>query len=54
VAFDPDGLGEIRLPNYLETILYRIVCESIRNVVKHAKAKSVRVRHDRVAVLERG
>ena len=43
MAFDHAALGEARLPNYLETIVYRVVCESIHNVVKHAKAKSVSV-----------
>jgi signal transduction histidine kinase len=36
-------LGEERLPSEIETALYRIVQESLTNVVKHARASSVSV-----------
>jgi signal transduction histidine kinase len=36
-------LGEERLPSEVETALYRIVQESLTNVVKHARASSVSV-----------
>jgi signal transduction histidine kinase len=36
-------LGERRLPSEIETALYRIVQESLTNVVKHARASSVSV-----------
>jgi signal transduction histidine kinase len=36
-------LGEKRLPSEIETALYRIVQESLTNVVKHARASSVSV-----------
>jgi signal transduction histidine kinase len=36
-------LGENRLPSEIETALYRIVQESLTNVVKHARASSVSV-----------
>ena len=36
-------LGEERLPSEIETALYRIVQESLTNVVKHARAGSVSV-----------
>jgi signal transduction histidine kinase len=37
------GLGETRLPSEVETTLYRIVQESLTNIVKHAKARSVSI-----------
>ncbi len=41
------GLGlEVRLPQEVETILYRITQESLNNVAKHAKAGHVRVTVD--------
>jgi signal transduction histidine kinase len=41
------GLGlEVRLPQEVETILYRITQESLNNVAKHAKAEHVRVTVD--------
>jgi signal transduction histidine kinase len=41
------GLGlEVRLPQEVETILYRITQESLNNVAKHAKAAHVRVTVD--------
>ncbi len=36
-------LGEDRLPSEIETALYRIVQESLTNVIKHARASSVSV-----------
>ena len=40
-------LGPDRLPESIETILYRTAQEALRNVVKHAKATVVSVRLDR-------
>ena len=37
------GLGDERLPEDVETALYRIVQESLTNIVKHAQANSVSV-----------
>jgi signal transduction histidine kinase len=37
------SLGEERLPSEVETALYRIVQESLTNVVKHARASSVSI-----------
>ena len=56
VDFEPALAGE-RLPAEVETALYRIVQESLTNVVKHARARRVSVllmRKDRavVAVVE--
>jgi signal transduction histidine kinase len=42
VEFEP-GLPEERLPPEVETALYRIVQESLTNVVKHARARRVSV-----------
>ena len=37
------SLGDVRLPNDVETTLYRIVQEALTNVVKHAQAQTVSV-----------
>src|SRR5207237_7851912 len=37
------GLGDERLPAEVETALYRIVQESLTNVVKHARARRVSI-----------
>jgi signal transduction histidine kinase len=37
------ALGEARLPNEVETTLYRVVQESLTNIVKHANAHKVSV-----------
>jgi signal transduction histidine kinase len=37
------GLGEERLPNDIETVLYRLVQEALTNVVKHAHAQHVSI-----------
>jgi signal transduction histidine kinase len=37
------ALGETRLPSEVETTLYRVVQESLTNIVKHANAQSVSV-----------
>jgi signal transduction histidine kinase len=37
------ALGEARLPPEVETALYRVVQESLTNIVKHAKAQNVSV-----------
>jgi signal transduction histidine kinase len=51
------ALGEGRLPGEVETALYRIVQESLTNVVKHARARRVsialtRMQHSVKAVVE--
>ncbi|HLX31731.1 MAG TPA: GAF domain-containing sensor histidine kinase [Gaiellaceae bacterium] len=43
VEFVPNLPGEERLPAEIETALYRIVQESLTNVVKHARAKNVSI-----------
>jgi two-component system, NarL family, sensor histidine kinase DevS len=35
------ALGEMRLPSDVETALYRVVQESLTNIVKHANARSI-------------
>ncbi len=37
------ALGELRLPSEVETTLYRVVQESLTNIVKHADARNVSV-----------
>jgi two-component system, NarL family, sensor histidine kinase DevS len=37
------ALGETRLPTEVETALYRVVQESLTNIVKHANARSVSI-----------
>ncbi len=37
------AIGETRLPNEVETTLYRVVQESLTNIVKHANARNVSV-----------
>jgi signal transduction histidine kinase len=37
------ALGEARLPSEVETALYRVVQESLTNIVKHANARSVSI-----------
>ncbi len=41
VEFVHTGRRERRLPGPVETTLYRIVCEALNNVAKHARAKRV-------------
>ncbi len=43
IGFDHARLGASRLPHHLETILYRVLCEAIWNVAKHARARTVSV-----------
>ncbi len=43
VEYDHQELGTDRLPGYLETTLYRVVCEAVHNVIKHAKSTWVSV-----------
>lgn len=45
VAID---LGEVRLPSYVETTVYRVAQEALTNIVKHAGARSVALTLDRV------
>jgi signal transduction histidine kinase len=42
VRFEP-GLTEERLPTEVETALYRIVQESLTNIVKHSRARNISV-----------
>jgi signal transduction histidine kinase len=58
---EADGLGEAgRLPGEVETVAYRVVQEALTNVVRHARAASVRIavarsaRRLRVAVTDDG
>jgi signal transduction histidine kinase len=37
------ALGEMRLPNEIETTLYRVVQEALTNIVKHANAHNISV-----------
>ena len=37
------ALGELRLPSEVETTLYRVVQESLTNIVKHANAQNISV-----------
>lgn len=41
--FSSAGLETTRLPGPIETTIYRIVCEALSNVAKHAKANTVTV-----------
>ncbi len=42
-SFNAQGMDDIRLPREAEVVLYRVVQESLSNVVRHAKATSVHV-----------
>jgi len=37
------NLGDIRLENNIEVVLYRVICELINNTIKHAKAKKIEI-----------
>jgi signal transduction histidine kinase len=57
VEFSHRGLKQRRLPPLIETTLYRIVCEALNNVTKHAQSSEVRVmierrKHDARALIE--
>ncbi|HEX2860269.1 MAG TPA: PAS domain-containing protein, partial [Lacunisphaera sp.] len=43
VDFDYEEFGSGRLPEHLETTLYRVLCEALLNVLRHAKATRVAV-----------
>ena len=55
IDFHANGLLNGRLDNQLESTIYRIVQESVNNVVKHAKAQNISVilekREDRISVI---
>lgn len=54
VTFHSAGLEGRRLPRHLETTLYRIACETLNNVLKHARATHVSIileRRDDQAVI---
>jgi len=57
VDFQATGTGSSRLPEAVETALYRVVQEALTNVIKHARAGRVSVvlqcsRNDAVVVVE--
>lgn len=47
IQLDTDELSEIRLPENVETTLFRIAQEALTNVVRHAKANRVSIRVSR-------
>ncbi|MFW5708842.1 MAG: histidine kinase [Chloroflexota bacterium] len=47
VKFHYENMEEIRLPHDIEIVLYRVIQESLTNILRHAQAKSVRVTLDR-------
>ncbi|HEU5195687.1 MAG TPA: PAS domain-containing protein [Methylomirabilota bacterium] len=51
VTVDTAGLGADRLPQNVETALYRIMQEALSNVARHAGARSARVHLDRVGAI---
>ncbi len=48
VTFEAHGLNE-RLEEDVETVLYRVIQESVNNVIKHANAKSLHIQISREA-----
>lgn len=57
VAFHTNGLIGIRLPPEIETMIYRVVLETLNNVLKHAQATNVslileRLDHEARAIVE--
>ncbi len=43
VCLHSQGLDHARLPRHIETMLYRIACEALNNVLKHARATQVSI-----------
>ncbi|NYI05162.1 sensor histidine kinase [Allostreptomyces psammosilenae] len=37
------GLGDRRLPNAIETVIYFVACEAVTNAVKHSRADTIRI-----------
>lgn len=55
VTFEPVNLENTRLPHDIETVLYRVIQESLTNIARHANASQASVRimreHDTIHIL---